>query len=466
MLFYPEGMGQLIAKEDIETNTLLYKCDECGKKFMFRGIRDEHRIRAHNQTINILPPEVFENILDFLHPNDLVNVSRTCDRYKEWVTDYFERKRQCGWVVIRIENGRPKFDFDQKQKYEKYFRSKIRNVIVYKGCGQPSEQIFQFIKKNCSKNIRSFGCQDFMVSDESHMEMIWDQIKNLEILALDCADSRLNPIADGSDTGMSSQRWINKTFSRLHTLHLPARLARPHELTDFFRNNMQIETFSFADLLSSKIHLSHLVYHLKKMYEGQYIDEIEKCYDQVDIIGLDISGFEFGVDRIARMEKVKSLHSDCENDFYFPYIQQLSTDLSNDQQKFQRIVENYPNLLRLGVLGCFRYRQFNKDISTMIGRLPKLEDLYLDYLCENMHEKFYLQKWNSVRMSIKNASNLTVYVGRYEDDTAAFKPNHFIIKELDEMESGCGLYWFWGKIPSTLIYLEDFRNSYPVKHLK
>lgn len=51
-------------------------------KFVSKIKCDEHLIRTHNQPITVLSNEVIEHILDFLHPNDLVELIRRCDHYK------------------------------------------------------------------------------------------------------------------------------------------------------------------------------------------------------------------------------------------------------------------------------------------------------------------------------------------------------------------------------------------------
>lgn len=70
---------------------------------------DKHRIRTHNQSIDVLTPEVFEYLLDFLPGNDLVNISQTCRKFKDFVPQYFGLRRcQCCWIKIRIKDGQPK----------------------------------------------------------------------------------------------------------------------------------------------------------------------------------------------------------------------------------------------------------------------------------------------------------------------------------------------------------------------
>lgn len=81
----------------------------------------------------------------FPHPNDLVEMSHTCSKYKALIAEHFERKRQCGWVDIISGDGRSTFDLNDKEEYETYFRSKFRNIVINFKYIEPTIDIFQFI---------------------------------------------------------------------------------------------------------------------------------------------------------------------------------------------------------------------------------------------------------------------------------------------------------------------------------
>lgn len=465
-------MGQLLsagAEPDIETNALLYGCDECGDKFMSKMMRDEHRIHVHSQSITVLPPEVFENILDFLHPNDLINISQTCRKYKDFVPEYFGRKHQCASVKIHFEYGIPKFDFYHKPKYEIYFRSAIRNVMVYKGCGQSAEQLFQFIRMNCSKNIQSFACQYFNRSDESNMEIIWDQIEHLNVLALNYANI-FDPIADSLHGNYKDYGWITKTFPNLHTLHLSCNYAREQKLTEFFRNNMQIKTFSFVDapmiqsILSSNIQLSHLVYHpFGEKYMENSMDKIEKCYNQIDVLDLDTSWIT-GWKRIAQMEKVKIIHYRYSlDDIKFPYIQQLCVHFfkCDEREQIKRIAKDFPNLSKLLITAYLKNVSHNEFVSILIATFPKLKHLYLEFN-DDRDESYDLKEWNSVRM--KNAPVLTIHVHEYDmKSLVPFESNRVIVKPYLNMFFNM---FYCSDLMLKLDYLRMLRREYHGNQLK
>lgn len=110
--------------------TFLYSCDDCGEKFEYKISCDMHRIRTHAELITVLPPKLVKNIFELLHPHDMVNLSQTCHKYKDFIAEHFEQKRQCGWITIHIGRGIPEFSLDRDEKYEIYFRSFIRNIKI------------------------------------------------------------------------------------------------------------------------------------------------------------------------------------------------------------------------------------------------------------------------------------------------------------------------------------------------
>lgn len=144
----PTKMDEPMAKR-AKHDTFHYYCEECIVEFPSQIKLTEHLISVHNQSINIIPIEVFENIIEHLHPNDLVELSETCHKCKYLIANYFERKHLCGWIRIFSEKGKPKFHFYHNEKYEIYFRTKIRNIVISINDSDSVVKLFQFIRENC-----------------------------------------------------------------------------------------------------------------------------------------------------------------------------------------------------------------------------------------------------------------------------------------------------------------------------
>lgn len=132
---------------------LFHCCDECNDKFVTNHRLIEHLIRDHNQSLDVLPIPLMENILDFVHPNDLIAVSQTCHKLKDGVESFFERKRQCGLIRIHKVFKEPYIMHRFHKKYEIYFRSLIRNISV-DFWDKLDANVFRFIKEHCSKDLQ------------------------------------------------------------------------------------------------------------------------------------------------------------------------------------------------------------------------------------------------------------------------------------------------------------------------
>lgn len=165
-------------------------------------------------------------------------MSHTCSIYKHLVPEFFQRKRQCGWIQIIGKDGMLKFsNYDhfhqKKEKYEIIFRSLICNVeINWKLV--PIMDIFKSIKDNCSKTIKSLvfdSCicgtcgGEIIQIDESHMELIGEQIKQLELLSLgkkivcNIQWDRFENLQVLFDEAKGNYMWLHQKFPNLHTLH-------------------------------------------------------------------------------------------------------------------------------------------------------------------------------------------------------------------------------------------------------
>lgn len=435
-----------------------------------------HPIESNEKPPNyfdILPPEIVEHILEFLHPNDLANMSQTCRKYNQMVPKYFQQKRQCGWVRIISKDDRMQwFNFVEKQKYEIIFRSIIRRIEVYLFKNDPIMDIFKFIKENCSTNIRSLVIRCFanVEINESYMQTIGEQIKYLDLLSL---DSMIEYPVPNINCNIQWERftnlqtlyakcggnmWLTKTFPMLHTLlHIPTDYG-PHldvnALTNFFRNNMQIETLTakclqvFESIFSSNINLLKLILDCRRICneEAELFDQMEKCYNQIESFDLKIDANSY-LNRICRMEKVKTLH-------WLPQSHSISDfiDMNIELSYIERLCFRYSNTLTLteteliGVLKCFpnvtelwfrwddswQSTSPNKIVTILVDNLPKLVHLHLWNSLPFDGENFALRNWNSGRHSMENVPIVMVYVKKELDecfyDFVQFKANRVIIR--------------------------------------
>lgn len=159
-------------------------------------------------------------------------------------------------------------------------------------------ECFEFIKKKCTKNIRSlifdFGFGDYQITD-AHMDIISAHIDNLHALALDpglTCDVRWDRFQNLRILYSQSEQvtWMTGTFPNLNTLCL-SNIEESHrdDLTNFFPKNKQIETVSASDLIviecisSSNINLTNFIVHfIQKNGKEMLANTIEKYYDKID----------------------------------------------------------------------------------------------------------------------------------------------------------------------------------------
>lgn len=402
-----------------------YGCDECGDKFVSC---DEHLSRAHNQSTTILCNDVIDHILDFRHPNDLVKLmSHRCGRYNEMVPKYFQRKRKCGWVRIISRDGKPNFDFNQKEKYEETFRSIIRNVEVSlteddQNC-KKNESVatvmFNFIKDNCSKKIQSLvlegGLSSQIQINEQDISIIGDQIEHLETFALGYGAicniewNRLKNLQILYDNASGKQTWMTQKFPKLRTLYLWTISANNNnKLQDFLQNNMQLDNFVSSDLrvfnsiLSSKIKLSTFVFHVgKQVNDEKVLNELNKCYNQIDSLKI-----------ISELKKVKGLIFKLNNiqelinneEIQMLYIRCLQSVLNEPTtETLLAFVKKFPNLTELSIY--FTGKSFaspSQIVSILIKVLPKLKYLYFPDVIDFDGEKYDLRNWIPIRLATVN----------------------------------------------------------------
>lgn len=405
-------------------------------------------MNSHERSIDVLPTEVFGRILDFLHPNDLVEVSKLSNHSRNSVADYFRLNRQCGWATIS-DGSSPNFDFDQKEKYEKYFRSIIRNVKIDMRSFDPIMDKFRFVKENCSKSIRWFvlhaGYSSVQIN-ESHIEIIGDQIKHLYAFAFDSSIkfnlqwNRFSELRVLIDYLNGNQKpWMTEMFPNLHTLCMVETKSDLDQvgLTNFIRNHNQIRTFcsnnfsAIECILSSNINLSNAVF----CHIGQ--DDIENMLNLIDQYYSNIRSFEFDIRwvdqdvfssvlrRIARMQKVTKLHCSLkkpnflllnDDNIQLPHIRELDMMFIHIGSSFTRdelklLVKTFPNVVDLWMTLLYTEPAMspNEFVSIIVDGLQKLKDLHVNCSFNFREQNYELRNWDSVRQSVRNAPIVTVH---------------------------------------------------------
>lgn len=391
----------------------------------------------NDKSITDLPIEVIELILEFLPPNDLVNLSQTCRRYKHLVPEYFQRKRQCGWIRIISQNGTPNFCNQRKERYETIFRSIIRNVVIDFDNGDSITKMCTFIKDNCSKNIHSLVLDGSFHTEinDNHIEIIRDQIDHLEQLILLYGTfsnipwnrfTNLRVLYDGSH---GDHKWMTEKFHNLRTLYVSSLdECQQNALTKFFRKNIQIEIFSTADvqviksIYASNVNLVNFVFYIWLGEEAESMDQIEKCYNQIESIELHVY-FVGILNKISRMKKVNTLHWFSSNIREFinmtnqlPYIQCLHIVIDQSTQEvLDKYVKCFPNLCELWIcLNDLPVKSANEFVTFFVDGLPKLENLYLRIQGKFKGDYFNLRIRRSSRWSMKNAPIVKIHVPELE----------------------------------------------------
>lgn len=405
------------------------------------GFRRENKKNGdqceHDKSITDFPFEVMELILEFLPPNDLVNLSQTCRRYKHLVPEYFQRKRQCGWIRIVSQNGTPNFCNQRTERYETIFRSIIRNVVIDFDSGDSITKMCTFIKDNCSKNIHSLvldGCFHTEIN-EKHIEIMRQQIGHLEQLTLLYGTfsnipwnrfANLRRLYDGSH---GDHKWMTEKFHNLHTLYvLSLNECHQNALTTFFRKNIQIEMFSTADaqviksIYAANVNLVNLVFYIWLGEEEESMDQMEMCYNQIESIELHVYSVAI-LNKISQMKKVKTLHwfsldigESIRMTNQLPYIQCLHIVVDQSTHELlDTYVKCFPNLRELWIcFNDFAVKAANEWVTFFVNGLPKLENVYLriqgefkgDYLNARI-------RWSSP-WSMKSAPIVKVHVPERE----------------------------------------------------
>lgn len=317
--------------------------------------------------------------------------------------------------------------------------------------------IFRFVKKNCSKNIRSLvlcssSNPDPVYINESLMAVIGDQINHLYAFASSWMRfSELRVLLYHSNTGTTS--WMTETFPNLQILYFSESDLDEDCFTHFLRNHKQIQIFGSDNFSALKSVLASNINPLNVVFDHIIEGGIEKTLNLVDQYYSNSKSFELDVrwieeaeftsvlDRIAGMEKVTKLHCGFEMpelqllngvNIQLPHIREweITEFVSITRDELKLLVKTFPNVIDLII---YTYSQPamspNEFVSIIVVGLPKLENLHITDVFSPQQYNDDLQNWNAVRLSIENAPVVTVYVRQESDyNIDGFKSNGVLIK--------------------------------------
>lgn len=395
--------------------------------------------RCHaNRTLDQLPCEIIEKILEFLSPNDLAEISATCHRLRDAARKHYQLKRRCGSVTIDTFSYHHDSDFmEEKDIYKIRFRNLIPNVkVIFRNDKRVADTI-KFIKGNCYKHLKALKlenktntwAENFTLNN---LNIIADQIESVEFLILDdrIIDFPWNLFTNLRALSSNRIIFIDQFFPKLRTLCLIEEGGWGYSqsgFVSFLRNNTKLKSIYCkkfkADIhrcvLSTEFKLTSVVLSFQFEIDLERIlDNMQECSDRKTIDSVEIHYLRIPHDilqRLGRMENVKHIHSSTfygvtsDNIYFLPYVQRLCIEDSNLEsstlQGWNTFFKRFPNLEKLR-LNFFRTTvpMIGDMISSIIASLPKLKYLH----CFNLRRKDILrniQEWKRIRSSLKNVKN-------------------------------------------------------------
>lgn len=414
------------------------------------------------KTLDMLPIEIIEKVLEFLSPNDLARMSVTCRRFRDAARNFFQLKRQCGTVTITSNRYDAHADFrNEKNIHIIRFRSLIPRVVINLFNDKSSKNALTLVKDNCCKHLKSLSLHAYNHETKIYdldLNMIAEHIKSIEILDLCKINSStidwelffnlrtLSILLDHKIT------FMNRTFPKLQTLCLFESVGYNNliyercEFDVFLRNNAQLKNIycnhrlKIQWILSTVSKLSNVVLVLygEKLFET--LNDLEECSNRKNIESIDVSmgplcGSFNSINKLERfgpMTQVKSLHFTynsyhdiCFGIISLPYVSSFYD--RRDQEYFNEIFRFSQNLeeLRLYIYGIFCVPV--KDmISFIISVLPRLKYLYVYGFKRREIQEDLIKEWDTVRSSLEKAPHLAIEFGFKQLYLDAFMKGNYI----------------------------------------
>lgn len=223
-------------------------------------------------------------------PEDLCLISLTCKKLENMAFDCFRMYHRSESLTISCYRH---LTLNGNLNYSKRFRKLIPNIDIRcaksKANQETIENLYRFVKLNCSAELESIWLEGSEILDENLIEIIKDQLKSVKILKINrfyvenklynnllkyCKNIERITIYEVVTPKLSVQEnigfeWLQHEYPKLKSLQLQthiyfllfdriSRICFCRLLTEFFHKNPSIEDFETSDPLIRELVIDNL----------------------------------------------------------------------------------------------------------------------------------------------------------------------------------------------------------------
>lgn len=372
---------------------------------------------------------IFE-IFDQLSLDDLCVISGTCKKLQEMAELYFQRcYAELSSEAITIEKKRGMVRFKEFGLYMETFRSQIKNVVVDFERYEMDEQLLQFMRKNCNKNIRRITFI-FKSWSASFADGIKEFLQSVEVVSLiqphridACFGDILNDlphlkVLKIDDMGTAKLSLI--ACPRLEVFECYVRCeSRLDELHQFSKENKTIKRFTCRICLYPPN-----VTFIKQLLKGVTGSLVEEFFlESHDIFSIDFEMLQKELRELDEHEHFKRFElrtnaKKMKNSFELATVKSLTgLHLSNLNRKIPEI-NSFDHLTTLVIHGDLR-ESVAKSLPKIV---PNLKEFYY-----NLNHCYHEDKVSKILLPfVRHSKHLVKFV--FID--CRVKEKHFNITKL------------------------------------
>lgn len=470
-------------------------CESCDAKL--------NEIQQIEFPLNDLNEKCTNTVLKYLSPNDLVALSKTCKKQKQLAEKYFYLHCETEPIIITVEylanrlpleserfetrsklmrfsvgakhtkcNEKPKhgvmFDFKKSKEYayEREFTSKIRSIHLilnpYKinshvnpGHRYQIKNGFQFIQRNCAKDLVSLRLNGYYVDEISSFDshIIRTQLAGLKRLemnnifvsksVLSCCeqlefltfslDLRDNSEHDKCNRHLNSDNsWLNCGYPNLNELSFSVPELIHVDLRPFLTQNANLKTiacsgfYAIKSLFQTTNHYRRvtLKFQCNSHYAatlGYIINRRFTC-DELEIV---MKMRKIKIDIFDVMNNLKNLvaahwimdstmvdHLPRTN-LSMPTLKKIcmtSSDILLTDDIADSLDRMFPNLIELDLKVCLAPTdlEYTNQLFAIVNRFKNLEFLKIEHKFEIKFREIDMIKCNLIRSMLPNASKFVI----------------------------------------------------------